>query len=110
MVKGKPLVMQKWDPSVRIEKIDPCKIPIWARLVNVHLEAWSLRGISTLASRLGEPIMTDSMTASMCHKGNGRPGYARVLVEIDAAKGLPDKIEIAYKDSMNMTIMTKHVK
>ncbi|GJZ93434.1 RNA-directed DNA polymerase, eukaryota, reverse transcriptase zinc-binding domain protein [Tanacetum coccineum] len=99
MVKGKPLVVQKWDLSVSIEKIDPCKIPIWARLVNAPLEAWSLRGISTLASRLGKPIMMDSMTASMCHKGNGRPGYARVLVEIDAAKGLPDKIEIAYKDN-----------
>ncbi|GJS89878.1 hypothetical protein Tco_0772514 [Tanacetum coccineum] len=62
-----------------------------------------LRGISTLASRLGRPIMMDSTIASMCHKGVGRAGYARVLVEMDANKGLLEKIEIVYKDAMRNT-------
>nr|GEX28333.1 RNA-directed DNA polymerase, eukaryota, reverse transcriptase zinc-binding domain protein [Tanacetum cinerariifolium] len=78
--------------------------------MNVPFEAWSPRGISTLASRLGKPIMMDSMTATMCHKGTGRFGYVRILVEVEASKGLPDRIEIAYRDTMNKTIMTKHVK
>ncbi|GJZ33767.1 RNA-directed DNA polymerase, eukaryota, reverse transcriptase zinc-binding domain protein [Tanacetum coccineum] len=30
--------------------------------------------------------MMDNITASMCHKGSGRAGYARILVEIDAKK------------------------
>ncbi|GJX73332.1 RNA-directed DNA polymerase, eukaryota, reverse transcriptase zinc-binding domain protein [Tanacetum coccineum] len=107
MVKGKPMIVQEWDPSVNIEKVEPCKIPIWARMINVPLEAWSSRGISTLASRLGRPIMMDSMTASMCYSGIGRIGYARVLVEINAKKGLPEKIDIVYKDDMSNTKMTK---
>ncbi|GJT18121.1 RNA-directed DNA polymerase, eukaryota, reverse transcriptase zinc-binding domain protein [Tanacetum coccineum] len=107
MVKGKPLIVQKWDPSVNIEKVNPCKIPIWSRLVNVPLEAWTPRGISTLANRLGRPIMMDFITANMCHKGTGRTGYARILVEIEANKGLPDKIEVVYKDVMNKKTMTK---
>ncbi|GKB67487.1 RNA-directed DNA polymerase, eukaryota, reverse transcriptase zinc-binding domain protein [Tanacetum coccineum] len=83
MVKGKPLIVQKWDPSVNIEKVDPCKIPIWSRLVNVLLEAWTPRGISTLAS-----------------SSSG----------MEANKGLPDKIEVVYKDIMNKTTMTKFVR
>nr|GEV27592.1 hypothetical protein [Tanacetum cinerariifolium] len=47
---------------------------------------------------------------AMCHKGIGRAGYARVLVEMEASRGLPDKIEIVYKDVMNKTTMTKYVR
>nr|GEV48642.1 hypothetical protein [Tanacetum cinerariifolium] len=64
-------------PDISIEKADPCKIHVWLTLFNVHLEAWSLRGIRTLASRLGKPLMIDSMIAAMCHNGTGRAGYAR---------------------------------
>ncbi|GKF87800.1 hypothetical protein Tco_0258677, partial [Tanacetum coccineum] len=52
----------------------------------------------------------DSMTANMCHKGIGRTGYARVFVEMEANKGLPNKIEIVYKDVMHKTTMTKFVR
>ncbi|GKD61568.1 hypothetical protein Tco_1299077, partial [Tanacetum coccineum] len=37
----------------------------------------------------------------------GRTCYARILVEIEANKGLPDKIEVVYKDVMNKKTMTK---
>ncbi|GKB02069.1 RNA-directed DNA polymerase, eukaryota, reverse transcriptase zinc-binding domain protein [Tanacetum coccineum] len=39
IVNGKPLIVQKWDPEVVIEKETPCKIPVWIRLYNVPLEA-----------------------------------------------------------------------
>ncbi|GKF85796.1 zinc knuckle CX2CX4HX4C containing protein [Tanacetum coccineum] len=94
MVNGRPFVVQKWDPAVCIEKADPCKIPIWIKLLNVPLKAWSTRGISALVSRLGRPIMMDNVTASMCYKGTCRAGYARILVEVDAKKGLQSQIEI----------------
>nr|GEW98105.1 RNA-directed DNA polymerase, eukaryota, reverse transcriptase zinc-binding domain protein [Tanacetum cinerariifolium] len=110
MVNGKPFVVQKWDPDVIFEKTEPCKIFIWIKLLNIPLEAWSVRDISALASRLGTPIMMDSITASMCHNGSGRAGYARILVEIDAKKGIQDQIEIVYKDALNCTKKTKFVK
>ncbi|PWA43409.1 hypothetical protein CTI12_AA516070 [Artemisia annua] len=40
----------------------------------------------------------------MCHNGTGRLGFARVLVEVDAAK------EVQYKDAMNHTKKVKFVK
>ncbi|GKA61125.1 RNA-directed DNA polymerase, eukaryota, reverse transcriptase zinc-binding domain protein [Tanacetum coccineum] len=50
------------------------------------VQKWDHKGISILASRLGRPIMMDQMTSDMCNRGIGRLGYARVLVEIEAAK------------------------
>ncbi|PWA99706.1 hypothetical protein CTI12_AA002340 [Artemisia annua] len=67
------------------------------RLYNVPLEAWTVKGVSSITSSLGKPIMMDRTTARMCHMGTGNIGYARVLVEIKAEKELKDKIEIVYK-------------
>ncbi|PWA79614.1 hypothetical protein CTI12_AA204000 [Artemisia annua] len=52
----------------------------------------------------------DAMTTKMCTQGTGRLGYARVLVEVDAKKGLKDSIEVQYCDKNNKTIATKTVK
>nr|GEY09309.1 hypothetical protein [Tanacetum cinerariifolium] len=87
MVNGKPMMVQKWNP-----------------------DAWSVKGISTLASKLGKPLVMDEMTASMCHNGTERSAFARLLVEIKASKGFNDKIEIQYKDKNNNVIRTKFVK
>ncbi|GJZ12296.1 RNA-directed DNA polymerase, eukaryota, reverse transcriptase zinc-binding domain protein [Tanacetum coccineum] len=83
IVNGKPLIVQKWDPENIIEKETLCKIPVWIRLYNVPLEAWSTKG---------------------------RLGYARVLVEVDAGKEYLDKIEINYVDAMKKVKLTKWVK
>ncbi|GJS37025.1 RNA-directed DNA polymerase, eukaryota, reverse transcriptase zinc-binding domain protein [Tanacetum coccineum] len=58
------------------------------------VKAWSVKGVSVLASGLGTPIVMDSMTASMCHRGIGNLSYARVLLEMDATKELKNEIEI----------------
>ncbi|GKC01623.1 ATPase, F1/V1/A1 complex, alpha/beta subunit, partial [Tanacetum coccineum] len=71
------------------------------RIMNVPLEAWCLEGISALASSLGRPILMDSMTVMMCHKGVGNLGFARVLVEMEAIKELKMEIEIQYMDKEN---------
>ncbi|GJW86809.1 RNA-directed DNA polymerase, eukaryota, reverse transcriptase zinc-binding domain protein, partial [Tanacetum coccineum] len=88
MVNGRPFIVQKWDPQVTIVKSAPCKIPVWIKLFNVPLEAWSIKGISTLSSKLGRPIMMDKVTTDMCNRGIGWLGYARVLVKIEAGKAL----------------------
>ncbi|GJV02633.1 RNA-directed DNA polymerase, eukaryota, reverse transcriptase zinc-binding domain protein [Tanacetum coccineum] len=110
LVNGKPLIVQKWDPEVVIVKESPCKIPIWIRLYNVPLEAWSIKGLSAISSRLGRPLMMDQMTSDMCKEGSGRLGYARVLVEIDASKSYLDKIEINYVDDEKKVKMLKWVR
>ncbi|GJS92500.1 zinc knuckle CX2CX4HX4C containing protein [Tanacetum coccineum] len=63
IVNNKPLFVKKWDPTIGLEKVEQTKIPLWVKLVNVPLEAWSSEGISALASSLGRPIIMNTMTA-----------------------------------------------
>nr|GFA44405.1 hypothetical protein [Tanacetum cinerariifolium] len=66
MVCNKPLVVQKWDISMNIERTEPDKLPLWVRLCNPPLEALTVKGISALASRIGKPLIMDARTTSMC--------------------------------------------
>ncbi|PWA87258.1 hypothetical protein CTI12_AA133960 [Artemisia annua] len=52
----------------------------------------------------------DAMTATMCHEGKGRLGYATVLVEVDAKRGLAEEIEIAYRGNLGITGSRKLVR
>nr|GEY69581.1 hypothetical protein [Tanacetum cinerariifolium] len=72
MVNKKPLIVQKWNPEIGMQKVEHRILPIWERMTKVPLEAWSCDGISTLASNLGNPLVMDTMTANMCHNGMGR--------------------------------------
>ncbi|GJU58168.1 reverse transcriptase domain, reverse transcriptase zinc-binding domain protein [Tanacetum coccineum] len=91
LVNRKPLVVQKWDPDMNIIKSEPKSIPMWVKMYNVPLEAWNVKGIRSIASRVGKPVMMHQVTVNICHSGVARLGYARVLVEIDAKKGAAQK-------------------
>nr|GEX81926.1 RNA-directed DNA polymerase, eukaryota, reverse transcriptase zinc-binding domain protein [Tanacetum cinerariifolium] len=98
----------KWNIDMCLNKAEPKRIPVWVKLVNVPMEAWSVNGINALASSIGKPIIMDEVTTKMCVIGVGRIGFARVLVEIDVEKGIKAKIEIIYK-SKNVVECTKKV-
>ncbi|GJY82054.1 RNA-directed DNA polymerase, eukaryota, reverse transcriptase zinc-binding domain protein [Tanacetum coccineum] len=110
MVRNKPLFVQKWNSEIGMSKVEPKKLPVWVKLNSVPLEAWCVKGISALASSLGKPILMDTVTATMCHKGIGNFGFARVLVEMDAEKDLKDEIEIHYVDKNNAVKGSKKIR
>nr|GEX30445.1 hypothetical protein [Tanacetum cinerariifolium] len=78
-------------------RAEPNKLPVWVKILNVPMEAWSIKGISALASSIGKPIIMVDITAKMCAKGEGRLGFARVLIEIDAGKKIKNEIKVMYK-------------
>ncbi|GJX69518.1 RNA-directed DNA polymerase, eukaryota, reverse transcriptase zinc-binding domain protein [Tanacetum coccineum] len=86
MVGRRPLLVQKWSPDVDFKKAEPDKIPLWIKMYDVPLEAWT--------SKLGK----------------GRIGYDRVLVEVDAGKEFKDFIKVKYRDKEGNVIRTKNVK
>ncbi|GJZ50375.1 RNA-directed DNA polymerase, eukaryota, reverse transcriptase zinc-binding domain protein [Tanacetum coccineum] len=45
--------LTKWSPDVSFEKTEPDNIPLGIKMFDIPLEAWSAKGISTLASSLG---------------------------------------------------------
>ncbi|GJY43524.1 RNA-directed DNA polymerase, eukaryota, reverse transcriptase zinc-binding domain protein [Tanacetum coccineum] len=108
MVNNKPMVVQKWSIDMCLDKAEPKNIPVRVKMLNVPMEAWSVKGISALVSSIGKPVIMDEVTTKMCVTGVRRIGFARVLVEIDAEKGIKDKIEIMYR-SKNVATGTKKI-
>ncbi|GJX57386.1 hypothetical protein Tco_0287283 [Tanacetum coccineum] len=80
------------------------------KLCNVLLEAWTVKGISALASRLGKPLVMDSVTANKCKQGIGMVRYDRVIIEVSAKKTLANDVEIVYKNTEGMVQCRKNVK
>ncbi|GJS99230.1 RNA-directed DNA polymerase, eukaryota, reverse transcriptase zinc-binding domain protein, partial [Tanacetum coccineum] len=80
MVNGKPLVVYKWDPSIGLDKVEPKVLPVWVKLHNMPMEAWTNVGMSAIASCLRKPKIMDSMTTCVCRSGITK--FVRVLVEI----------------------------
>nr|GEY94310.1 zinc knuckle CX2CX4HX4C [Tanacetum cinerariifolium] len=111
MVKNKPLIVQNWNINMCLDKNEPSTIPLWIKICSVPLEAWTIKGISDLASRVGKPLVMYVVTVFMCKMGVGRVRFARVLVEIYANKMLPIEIEVVYKNGAKEEICrkTEHV-
>nr|GEX70046.1 RNA-directed DNA polymerase, eukaryota, reverse transcriptase zinc-binding domain protein [Tanacetum cinerariifolium]GEX75873.1 RNA-directed DNA polymerase, eukaryota, reverse transcriptase zinc-binding domain protein [Tanacetum cinerariifolium] len=109
MVNNKPLMVQKWEPDVVIDKSEPKSLPCWIKLHNIPLEPWTSKGISAIASGLGKPLIMDKTTTMICKDGHGNYGYARVLVEIQADKEFKDVVKICYKSNDQRTQCSKFV-
>ncbi|GJX33496.1 retrotransposon protein, putative, ty1-copia subclass [Tanacetum coccineum] len=83
--------------SVRplLHDITNCTIPIWVKLHDVPITAFSEDGLSVIATKLGTPLMLDSYTSDMCMQSWGRSSYARVMIELRADVELKDNIVVA---------------
>ncbi|KAJ9562241.1 hypothetical protein OSB04_007401 [Centaurea solstitialis] len=94
MVRGAPMFVAQWDPLKALSKPMHKSCPLWVKLHNVPLVAFNKEGISRIASALGVPKQMDSCTAAMCEKAWGRPGFAKVLVEVWALGELKRELEL----------------
>ncbi|GJW40714.1 hypothetical protein Tco_0066559 [Tanacetum coccineum] len=71
-------------PISHSNKLEPDNIPLWVKLVNLPLEAWNTKGISSNASCLDWDL----------------PQFFLIVVNA-ANKELKDRTEICYKDKKN---------
>nr|GEY05018.1 hypothetical protein [Tanacetum cinerariifolium] len=58
----------------------------------------------------GPWMIMDQVTSNMCIVGTGRVGFVRVLVEVEAEKGLPGTIKIEYMNCKKVVTGKKYVK
>ncbi|KAJ9536545.1 hypothetical protein OSB04_un000297 [Centaurea solstitialis] len=94
MIRGAPLFVSLWDPVKGISKPVHDTCPLWIKLHNVPLVAFNREGIGRIASALGISKQMDACTASMCDKAWGRPGFAKVLVDVWAVGELKKELEV----------------
>nr|GEW39627.1 hypothetical protein [Tanacetum cinerariifolium]GEW43701.1 hypothetical protein [Tanacetum cinerariifolium] len=78
LVEGKPLFVRKLEAGLCMEKLEPTRVPLWVKNMNVPLEAWNTHGL-------------------------WESQFCKGLIEIDATKELADSIEVCYS-SMGKSI------
>ncbi|KAJ9539131.1 hypothetical protein OSB04_031864 [Centaurea solstitialis] len=94
MIRGVPLFVFPWDPMQGLVKPEHKTCPLWVKLHNIPLVAFNREGVARIASALGEPKMMDDFTANMCANAWGRPGFAKVLVDVWAVGELKRELDV----------------
>ena len=67
-------------------------MPVWVRLPNLPLPFWHHLVLEDIGNLLGRYIKSDSD-----RKEQGLFTYARICVEIDLNKGLPDRLQLKHE-------------
>ncbi|KAL2238097.1 UNVERIFIED_CONTAM: hypothetical protein Sindi_1001400 [Sesamum indicum] len=87
-VYGRPLLLKHMPDCFEFKEDDISLTPVWATLPSLPLECWHPNALGKIGSRIGNPIIMDSLTMKM-----ERISYARIMVEVDASKKLIDEVE-----------------
>ena len=95
LIRHSPLILRKWSLNVPLTKNEVTTIPVWVKLHNVPIVAYSEVGLSLIATQVGKPVMLDSFTSSMCVDSWGRISYARALVEVCSNSELKKEVSMA---------------
>nr|GEX24019.1 hypothetical protein [Tanacetum cinerariifolium] len=95
LIKLVPLILNVWTPNAVLKKEDIKSAPVWVKLYNVPVVAYSEVGLSLITTQIGRPIMLDSYTSSMCISSRGRKEYARALIEVSTEDELLESMIIA---------------
>ncbi|GJT99254.1 hypothetical protein Tco_1094772 [Tanacetum coccineum] len=83
-----------------MKKVDCTRIPVWTKIHNVLVVAFSEVGLSLITTQLEWPLMLDACTSDTCLNPWGPKTYARVLIElsIDKAIGhLLENLDVTYE-------------
>ncbi|KAK4707162.1 hypothetical protein R3W88_033301 [Solanum pinnatisectum] len=65
----------------------PTVIPLWVKFPNLPISCWGRESLSRIASVVGIPFNVDECTTKQT-----RISFARMLIEVNITKTLPDKI------------------
>ncbi|GKA22191.1 reverse transcriptase domain, reverse transcriptase zinc-binding domain protein, partial [Tanacetum coccineum] len=95
LIRNTPLILTNWTPNVSLKPGVVTKVPVWVKLYNVPVVAYSEDGLSLIATQIGKPIMLDAFTSSMCVDSWGRISFARALIEIDVNSDLKKEVKMA---------------
>ena len=81
--------------NTNLLKEDLTHVPVWVKLHDVPMAAFSEDGLSLIATKIGKPLMLDSYTSTMCMESWGRCSFARCLIEFRANEMLKESVTVA---------------
>lgn len=86
IMRNKLFIVKPWESSVGNTYCSIKKVLVWIKLFNIPMYAWSLLGISWLASRVIKFLCRDESTERL-----DRLEYAKCMVEVSPDQKLPDE-------------------
>ncbi|GKC52755.1 zinc knuckle CX2CX4HX4C containing protein, partial [Tanacetum coccineum] len=66
LIRLVPIFLNIWTPNTRLTNETITSAPIWVKMHNVPIVAYSETGLSLITSQLGRPIMLDAYISTMC--------------------------------------------
>jgi hypothetical protein len=87
------LYMQPWKENFSPEKETFKKVPIWMRFYSLPLDYWLPSTFEVIGNKLGKYVKTSEST----RKGR-YTSYARICIEMDISRELPEAISLEFKD------------
>ncbi|GKA92050.1 RPA-interacting protein B [Tanacetum coccineum] len=97
-----------WMPNTLLKKEKVSCVPLWVKMHNVPIVAYSKVGLDVIAAKVGKLIRLDAHTTSICLNSWGRSDYARALVEISAETPLVNSVYLEIPlDDDNGHVMAK---
>ncbi|GKC74243.1 zinc knuckle CX2CX4HX4C containing protein [Tanacetum coccineum] len=91
-IRFAPIILKKWTPNANLLKEDLKSVHIWVKYIPIVV--FTADGWSVMATKLGNPIMLDSYTSSMCLQSCGRMDYARALIDFRADREFKEDMVI----------------
>ncbi|KAL0917870.1 hypothetical protein M5K25_012971 [Dendrobium thyrsiflorum] len=86
----KPFIFQRWSSHFSPKREEFTSVPIWFKIHDLPLCCWTPVGISKIATKIGQPLAVDALTAS-----KSRLTYARVYVQVDSSASYADFVPIS---------------
>ncbi|GJW58809.1 zinc knuckle CX2CX4HX4C containing protein [Tanacetum coccineum] len=86
--------------------------PVWVKLYNVPIVAFSESGLSLITTKLDRLIMLDVYTSIMCLNSWGHNTYAQALIEVYSTSDLVDSLilVIPFQNASGHSLKTIHIK
>ncbi|XP_060170990.1 uncharacterized protein LOC132601964 [Lycium barbarum] len=89
MINYRTLILKPWTPDFDFNEEFPTEIPLWIKLPHLPMNCWGTNSLSRIASSIGTPVFADACTAR-----HARVSFARVLIEVNITRQLPDTIVV----------------
>lgn len=81
------LYLNRWTPDFDPEMDVPSAVPVWVRLPHLLLHCWGDESVKAIGNAVDKYI-------DKCKPKDNMHACARICVEVDLGKGLPEAIKI----------------
>ena len=88
-ISNRPIILKQWSAEFEFGKEFLTEIPLWANFPKLPLNCWGAGSLSHIASAIGVPLFADECTTKQT-----RISYARMLIEVNVTKPVPEKIAV----------------